>query len=493
MLRVKGLFGIRPANRSMLIRPSASGLNRHPPLSAATSRIYGWNLALKTLYPAKGWSRTPLDQLHPYRNNARTHSTRQIKDIARSIERFGFVNPVLADASGQIIAGHGRVEAAKQLGLKSVPVLRIEHLSSAEIRAYTLADNRLAEKAGWDQEMLAIELQGLIDLNFEVELTGFEMGEIDIILDATPASQDVDDVADEVPAYDSKSSVTQPGDLWVLGPHRLSCANALEDGSYLILMEDQKAQFVITDPPYNVRIENNVSGLGKVRHKDFAMASGEMSKAEFTEFLEHAFRYLVAHTVEGSIHQIFMDWRHLEEMMAAGRQVYSELKNLVVWVKSNAGMGSFYRSRHELVFVWKNGAAAHVNNFELGQFGRSRTNVWEYAGVSSFGGDRLEQLASHPTCKPVALLADAIRDCSRRGDLVLDPFGGSGSTLIAAERTGRKARLLELDPHYCDVIVRRWQAVTGKRAVHAGTNLTFDEIDDRLLSTADKHEALIDG
>jgi DNA modification methylase len=436
---------------------------------------------------------TPVDQLHPYRNNARTHSTRQIKDIARSIERFGFVNPVLADANGQIIAGHGRVEAAKQLGLKSVPVLRIEHLSPAGIRAYTLADNRLAEKAGWDQEMLAIELQGLIDLNFEVELTGFEMGEIDIILDATPASQDVDDVADEVPAYDSKSSVTQPSDLWVLGPHRLACADALEEESYLILMDDQKAQFVITDPPYNVRIENNVSGLGTVRHKDFAMASGEMSKAEFTEFLENAFRQVAVQTVEGSIHQIFMDWRHVEEMMAAGRQVYSELKNLVVWVKSNAGMGSFYRSRHELVFVWKNGAAPHVNNFELGQFGRSRTNVWEYPGVSSFGGDRLEQLASHPTCKPVALLADAIRDCSRRGDLILDPFGGSGSTLIAAERTGRKARLIELDPHYCDVIVRRWQTVTGKRAIHAATNITFEESEDRLLSAPDRHEALVNG
>ena len=432
-------------------------------------------------------------QLKPYPNNARTHSPRQIKQIARSIERFGFVNPVLADANGQIIAGHGRVEAAKQLGLTSVPVLRIEHLSAAEVRAYTLADNRLAEKAGWDQEMLAIELQGLIDLDFEVELTGFEMGEIDIILDGTPASQAVDDVAEEVPAYDSQSSVTQPGDLWVLGQHRLVCADALQEESYRVLMEAEKAQFAITDPPYNVRIENNVSGLGKVRHKDFAMASGEMSKAEFTNFLEQAFHQLAAHTTDGSIHQVFMDWRHLEEMMAAGRQVYAELKNLVVWVKSNAGMGSFYRSRHELVFVWKNGAAAHVNNFELGQFGRSRTNVWEYAGVSSFGGDRLEQLASHPTCKPVALLADAIRDCSRRGDLVLDPFGGSGSTLIAAERTGRKARLLELDPHYCDVIVRRWQAVTGKRAVHVATNLTFDEIDDRLLSTADKHETLIDG
>ena len=443
--------------------------------------------------PTERVEQTPLGQLQPYRNNARTHSAKQIKQIARSIERFGFVNPVLADANGQIIAGHGRVEAAKQLGLKSVPVLRIEHLSPAEIRAYTLADNRLAEKAGWDQEMLAIELQGLIDLDFEVELTGFEMGEIDIILDRTPTSQAVDDVADQVPAYDSKSCVTQPGDLWVLGPHRLACADALENESYQILMDGLKAQFVITDPPYNVRIENNVSGLGKVRHQDFAMASGEMSRAEFTEFLKKAFRQLAAHTTDGSIHQIFMDWRHLEEMMAAGRQVYSELKNLIVWVKSNAGMGSFYRSRHELVFVWKNGDAPHTNNFELGQFGRSRTNVWEYPGVSSFGGERLEQLASHPTCKPIALLADAIRDCSRRGDLVLDPFGGSGSTLIAAERTGRKARLLELDPHYCDVVIRRWQTVTGKRAVHAATNLTFEEREDRLLSTPDKHEALIDG
>jgi DNA modification methylase len=431
----------------------------------------------------------PLGLLKPYGNNARTHSPRQIKQIARSIERFGFVNPVVADANGQIIAGHGRCEAAKQLELKSVPVVRIEHLSPAEIRAYTLADNKLAEKAGWDQEMLAIELQGLIDLDFDIELTGFEMGEIDIILDATPGSQDIDDVANQIPAYESKSSITRPGDLWVLGPHRLGCSDALAEESYRTLMGGEKAQFVIADPPYNVRIENNVSGLGRVRHKDFAMASGEMSQAEFTDFLEKAFRQLAAHTVEGSIHQIFIDWRHLAEMLAAGRKVYSDLKNLIVWVKSNAGMGSFYRSRHELVFVWKNGAGPHVNNFELGQFGRSRTNVWEYPGASSFGSDRLEQLASHPTCKPVVMLADALRDCSRRGDLILDPFGGSGSTLIAAERTGRKARLLELDPHYCDVIVRRWQTVAGKRAFHATSSLSFDELEDRLLSTADKHEA----
>jgi DNA modification methylase len=431
----------------------------------------------------------PLGQLKPYPNNARTHSPGQIKQIARSIERFGFVNPILVDATGQIIAGHGRCEAAKRLGLKSVPVVRIEHLSPAEIRAYALADNRLAEKAGWDQEILAIELQGLIDLDFDVELTGFEMGEIDIILDTTPASQGTDDVADLVPAYEPKCSITRPGDLWVLGQHRLRCSDALADESYRTLMDGDTARFVLTDPPYNLKIENNVSGLGRIRHKDFAMASGEMSKSGFTDFLEAAFRQLASHTVDGSIHQVFMDWRHLEEIMAAGRKVYSELKNLIVWVKTNGGMGTFYRGRHELLFAWKKGAAPHVNNFEPGQFGRSRTNVWEYAGVNSFGSERLEQLAAHPTCKPVAMLADAIRDCSRRGDLVLDPFAGSGSLLIAAERTGRKARLLEIDPHYCDVIVRRWQTVTGKRAIHAASNLSFDELEDQVDPAGGQHEA----
>jgi DNA modification methylase len=240
-----------------------------------------------------------------------------------------------------------------------------------------------------------------------------------------------------------------------------------------------EAEFVFTDPPYNVAIDGHVCGLGRVRHREFAMGCGEMSEAEFTAFLKAVFALLAENSVEGSIHQICMDWRHIWEMLGAGRTVYSELKNLCVWNKTNAGMGSFYRSKHELVFVWKAGTAAHLNNFELGQHGRHRTNVWDYAGVNTMRAGRLQELAMHPTVKPTALVADAIKDCSRRGGLVLDPFGGSGTTLIAAERTGRKARALEIDPSYVDVAVRRWQAYAGKSAVLAGSGETFETIEEQ--------------
>jgi DNA modification methylase len=423
---------------------------------------------------------TPVRELRPYPNNARTHSKKQIRQIANSIKKFGFCNPVLIDDAMQIIAGHGRVEAAKLLGIDAVPTCRLSHLSEAEKRAYILADNRLAEKAGWDKGLLAIELQGLIDLDFEIELTGFEMPEIDLILeDAREAKGASNGPEDRVPQYPSGPVVTQAGDLWVLGNHRLLCADAREQAAYESLFESAKAEFVFTDPPYNVAIDGNVCGLGRIRHRDFAMASGEMNEAEFIAFLETVFERLAENTVEGSIHQICMDWRHMWEMLAAGRKVYSELKNLCVWNKTNAGMGSFYRSKHELVFVWKSGTAAHTNNFELGQHGRNRTNVWDYAGISSMRAGRLEELAMHPTVKPVALVADAIKDCSRRGGLVLDPFCGSGTILIAAERTGRKARALEIDPTYVDVGVRRWQTYTGKAAILAGSGETFETIEEQ--------------
>jgi DNA modification methylase len=423
---------------------------------------------------------TPVRELRPYPNNARTHSKKQIRQIANSIKKFGFCNPVLIDDAMQIIAGHGRVEAAKHLGLDAVPTCRLSHLSEADKRAYILADNRLAEKAGWDKGLLAIELQGLIDLDFEIELTGFEMPEIDIILDdAREAKGESSGAEDHVPRYPSGPAVTQAGDLWVMGNHRLLCADARDLAAYESLLEGAEAEFVFTDPPYNVAIDGNVCGLGRIRHRDFAMGSGEMSEAEFIAFLETVFECLVENTAEGSIHQICMDWRHMWEMLAAGRKVYSELKNLCVWNKTNAGMGSFYRSKHELVFVWKSGTAAHTNNFELGQHGRNRTNVWDYAGISSMRAGRLEELAMHPTVKPVALVADAIKDCSRRGGLVLDPFCGSGTILIAAERTGRKARALEIDPTYVDVGVRRWQTYTGKAAILAGSGETFETIEEQ--------------
>ena len=423
---------------------------------------------------------TPVRELRPHPNNARTHSRKQVKQIAKSIEKFGFCNPVLVDDAKQIIAGHGRVEAAKLLGLEVVPTCLICHLSEAEKRAYILADNKLAENAGWDRELLAIELQGLIELDVDIELTGFETAEIDLVLEeAREASGAPVGPEDKTPEPSPGPAVTQTGDLWLLGDHRLLCGDARNKIAYERLLEGAKAEFVFTDPPYNVAIDGNVCGLGRIHHREFAMASGEMSEVDFTAFLQAVFAQLAENTVDGSIHQIFTDWRHLSEMLNAGRAVYSELKNVCVWNKTNAGMGSFYRSKHELVFVWKSGTAAHINNFELGQHGRHRTNVWDYPGISSGRAGRLAELAMHPTVKPVAMVADAIKDCSRRTSLVLDPFCGSGTILIAAERTGRKARALEIDPHYVDVAVRRWQAYTGKAALLAETGETFEAVEER--------------
>jgi DNA modification methylase len=404
--------------------------------------------------------------------NARTHSPRQIQEIARSIERFGFNNPVLIDERNQIIAGHGRVQAAKLLGRERVPTLRIGHLSDQDKRAFIIADNRLAEKAGWDPEILAIELQGLIELDFDVESIGFSLPEVEMILDAAspPANNTADD---EIPDLTPNRIITKPNDLWILGEHRLICGDARRRESFTALLAGEAARLAFVDPPYNVRIRD-VSGKGRIKHREFLQASGEKTSAQFAKFLEDALGLLAEHSADGAIHFVCTDWRHLDEMLTAGRRVYRRLENFAVWVKTNSGMGSFYRSQHELIFVWKHGRGKHINNIQLGRHGRNRSNVWTYAGANAFGADRLDELAMHPTVKPVALVADAIRDCSRRGDLVLDSFGGSGTTLIACERTNRQARLIELDPIYCDQIVRRWQKLTGRKAVQAVTGVAFD-------------------
>ena len=417
----------------------------------------------------------PPATLQPYPRNARVHSKKQLRQIAASIERFGFTNPVLISNDDEIIAGHRRVSAAKLLGLATVPTLRLSHLSAAERRAYVIADNKLALSAGWDSEILAIELQGLIDLDFDVELTGFSLAEIDFVLDearessATPSGPD--DVVPPMPGV----AATQRGDVWLLGRHRLVCGDARDANDYAALLGNERADLVFTDPPYNVAIGGHVCGSGSVRHDEFAMASGAMSEAAFTTFLTDTLGPMARSCRDGAIAYVCMDWRHMRELLAAGHAVFSELKNLCVWNKTNGGMGTFYRSKHELVFVWKVGTAPHVNSFGLGETGRYRTNVWDYAGISSIGKARREELAMHPTVKPVALVADAIRDCSKRGDIVLDAFGGSGSTLIAAEKTGRSARLIEYEPGYCDVIVERWQRLTGKRATLASGE-TFEDV-----------------
>ena len=425
----------------------------------------------------------PIDSLRPAKRNPRTHSRRQIRQIADSIERYGFTNPVLIDDDGGIVAGHGRVAAAKLLGLGTVPVVPIGDLSAKERKAYALADNKLALNAGWDQELLAVELQELLDAGFEMELTGFGLAEIDFTLDVARQSKPIaeDPATDRIPAV-AETAVSRPGDLWHLGRHLLLCGDARERGHYERLMGRDEVGLVFTDPPYNVPIDGHVSGLGRIRHRAFAMCVGEMAEDAFVGFLAGALTNMAAHCRDGAILFVCMDWRHMGELTAAGRQSGLELKNLCVWNKTNGGMGTFYRSKHELVFVFKHGEAPHVNSFGLGDTGRYRTNVWDYPGISSIGRNRTSEQEMHPTVKPVALVADAIKDCSRRGDIVLDPFAGSGTTLIAAQTTGRTARLIEFDPGYCDTIIRRFEVFTGKEATLGDTRETFETVSLQRLS-----------
>jgi DNA methylase/ParB-like nuclease domain len=411
--------------------------------------------------------------------NPRLHSRKQVRQIAKSIASFGFNVPVLVDAEQCVIAGHGRVLAAKELGWTEVPVIAIEHLNAAQRRAFAIADNRLTENSTWDDRLLAEQLKELsiLDLSFDLEATGFDMGEIDLRIESLGETPEAQDPADQLPPV-QEQAVSRLGDLWQLGRHRVLCGNALDRSSFAVLMDGKLASLVFTDPPYNVPIGGHVSGLGAVCHREFPMASGEMSEAEFTRFLSAIFEQLCAFSRPGSVHFICMDWRHLRELLGASKDVYGGLANLCVWVKSNGGMGSLYRSRHELIGVFKNGKPPHRNNVELGRHGRNRTNVWTYPGVVGFGRQNEEGvlLSLHPTVKPVALVADAILDCSIRGDLVLDAFLGSGTTLIATERTGRTCYGLELDPLYVDTIIRRWQVYAGETARHAVDGHSFAEV-----------------
>lgn len=395
--------------------------------------------------------------------------------IAKSIRTFGFNVPVLVDEDDTIIAGHGRVAAALKLGRETVPVIRIQHLSHDQRRAYMIADNRLTDVSRWDERLLGEVLRDLTvaDLDFELDAIGFSVAEIDLKIDALG---DDEAEAPEPPAPDGPA-VTAAGDIWRLGRHRLLCGSALDAAAWRRLMGDQKAAMCFSDPPYNVPIRGHVSGLGAVHHREFAMASGEMDRDEFAGFLTSIFRLLAANTVAGSIHFICIDWRHLGEMVEAGEATYSELKNVCVWAKSSPSMGSLYRSQHELVFVWKSGRGRHRNNVELGRHGRSRTNVWSYPSISGFRhSEDKDLLAAHPTVKPVKLVADAILDVSARGEIVIDPFMGSGTTLIAAERVGRIAYGFEIDPLYCDTIIRRFEALTGEVAVHEESGATFHDL-----------------
>lgn len=410
-----------------------------------------------------------ITDLLPLNRRARRHRRKQIQQIAKSIETFGFTNSVLIDDNNRVLAGVGRVLAAKLLGMVSVPTIRISGMTEAQVRAYAIADNKLAENAGWDYDVLAIELEYIhtLDIDLDLTVTGFETPEIDLIIGEAA----LDEPEPPVPALTDDPPVSRLGDFWILGRHRLYCGDACEPGSYAVLLAGQVAAMVFTDPPYNLKI-SSIVGRGRRKHPEFAMASGEMTQEEFRQFLSNFIKHCVAHAKDGSLHFICMDWRHIGALLEAGRSFYSDLKNICVWDKGRGGMGSFYRSQHEMVAVFKNGKAPHINNIELGKHGRNRTNVWRYPPARP-GGEA--DLDLHPTAKPISLVADAIMDCSNRGDIVLDPFGGSGTTLLAAERTGRCGYLMELDPRYVDLIIGRSQQMTSEDAVHSATGLSFEE------------------
>ncbi len=419
-----------------------------------------------------------LTSLSLHARNARTHSKQQIEQIASSIRTFGWTNPVLTDGNKNIIAGHGRVEAARLLGIDRVPVIELTDLSEAQKRAYVIADNKLAEQAGWDSDLLRLELIDLnaMDLDFSLDVIGFETGELDLLL-----NEDSNEPEPDTPIMVAGPPVSESGDIWILGDHILLCGDALSESSYEALLGEELAAAMFTDPPYNVPVNGHVCGLGRVRHEEFLMASGEMTAAEFRNFLMTFCQRAEGNLKPGAIAYVCMDWRHIEDLLHVGRECLGELLQFCVWNKMQGGMGSLYRSQHELVPVFRTHGGRHRNNVELGRHGRNRTNVWDFTGVQA----RREELKLHPTVKPVPMVAEAIMDVTARGELVLDPFSGSGSTILAAERTGRRARCLELDPRYVDVAVRRFQEVTGKRAVHALWDQRFDEIAEEKADVAD--------
>lgn len=416
-----------------------------------------------------------VDRLSAGPNAVRNHSQRQIRRLARSISDHGFLVPIVIYGKDTVAAGWGRVLAARLLGLREVPAVRTEHLTDEQMRLFAIADNKLGEESSWDLDALRAEFADIAIAAPELDQdsSGFSIAERDIIFGHHRAGELADD--DEViePLHEA---VARLGDVFLLKSHKIVCGDATDPATLEVLLGTDQVRTVASDVPYNVKIAGHVSGLGKNKHREFAMASGEMDRQQFTAFLLKAIAAAQANLIDGGLLYLFMDWRHVGELLDAADQAGLSYQNLLVWAKTNAGMGAFYRSAHELIGLFKHGTAPHTNNVELGRHGRNRTNVLHYAGVNTFGKGRKKALAAHPTSKPVALMADLVLDSTAPGEIVLDPFGGSGTTLIAAERMDRVARLVELDPSYVDVTVRRFEGLFGVEAVHVETGLTYAQL-----------------
>ena len=414
------------------------------------------------------------ERLTPMPSAPRKHPKSQIRALTKSFKAFGQVLPILIDAESRIISGHAQWEVAKKLGMAEVMAIRIEHLAEPQIKALMIALNRLSDQSKWDEPALnaiLLDLQSL-NLDFDIEATGFTEIEIELRVENLDGSEEE---ADEPVLVAGGPAITRAGDLWRLGAHRLMCGDSLDETAWDKLMGEDRAALVVTDPPFNVPIHGHVSGLGMHRHREFAFASGEMSEAEFTNFLRTAMAHARRWSQPGSAHYWAMDWRHVVEIGSAGRATYDRFLNVAVWAKNQPGMGSFYRSQHELFFVFGKGGAPTRNNVQLGRFGRSRTNVWTYPSAASLArtAEEGKPLAAHPTVKPLALIADILLDASVKGDIVADPFAGSGTSLIASEKLGRIARVIEFDPNYCDTAIRRWQRWTGAMATREADGVRF--------------------
>ena len=408
------------------------------------------------------------DKLQLIDKNPRKHPKEQLQKLENSIQKFGFTNPIITDEKMHVIAGDLRLHAAIDLKISEVPVLVLEGITEEEARAIRIADNRIAEDAEWDFEILKTELEEILNFDFSIEDLGFSSVEYDSIINFS-----LDGAVDKKAKAKAKAEEdaawleaniphrAQLGYLFRLGDHYVYCGDSLDPKSYKIVMQGEKANEVIADPPYNCKIENFVSKTSK--HRDFEMAAGEMSDEEFLEFIMKFLANLVAYSELGSLHYIFMDWRNIHLLVQAGKKCYSKHKNILVWNKGVGGMGNLYRSQHELIALFQNGAAPpNVQQRESSD--RHRTNVLDYAGIRATTSGAKDLLKLHPTVKPVAMLYDLILDASLKNDIVLDCFGGSGSTLLAAERAKRRARIIELDPRYVDVMLWRWERETGKKA-----------------------------
>ena len=430
--------------------------------------------ARNNLLPALNVEEVPVEEIRPARRRSRKTSPEQKKRVMRSVQEFGICVPLLIDENARVVDGHILLEAAKELGLDHVPCIRVTHLSPGQLRLLRISLNRTSETGEWHLEELRVELQELDTLDLDLSITGFSMPEIDIIL-ADPL---VGEIMEDEPEP-AAEPVSRAGDIWRLDDHLIICGNALEAATYERLGGDINFTAVFADPPYNCPIAGFVSGLGKAKHKDFAMGVGEMTPEAFQAFLADFLRLAAEWCIPGAVLYICMDWRQIARLHAAGADAALSLVNMAVWDKGAGGMGALYRSAHELISVFCNGDRPAVNNVELGRHGRDRTNVWHYPGANRPGSSAARELGNHPTPKPAELVRDALLDVTRRGDHVLDPFLGSGTTLIAAEECGRVCAGIELDPGYVDAAILRWERQTGKVAVHEGSGLTLEELRER--------------